>query len=51
LERESGGSDIFTQTQIQRQMEALLKEYQQPMMAAGEIIIKGLEEKISISVP
>jgi CRISPR/Cas system-associated exonuclease Cas4 (RecB family) len=29
-------------------MEALLKEYQQPMMEAGEIIIKGLEEKISI---
>ena len=34
--------------QIQRQLEALLKEYQQPMAEENEIIIKGLEEEISI---
>jgi CRISPR/Cas system-associated exonuclease Cas4 (RecB family) len=45
---ESAGATYLLKRQIQRQMEALLKEYQQPMMAAGEIIIKGLEEKISI---
>jgi CRISPR/Cas system-associated exonuclease Cas4 (RecB family) len=45
---ESAGATYLLKRQIQRQMEALLKEYQQPMMEAGEIIIKGLEEKISI---
>lgn len=45
---ESAGATYLLKRQIQRQMEGLLKEYQQPMMEAGEIIIKGLEEKISI---
>jgi CRISPR/Cas system-associated exonuclease Cas4 (RecB family) len=45
---ESAGATYLLKRQIQRQMEALLQEYQQPMMEAGEIIIKGLEEKISI---
>ena len=46
---EPAGVSYLLKRQIQRQLEALLKEYQQPTMAeAGEIIIKGLEETISI---
>jgi CRISPR/Cas system-associated exonuclease Cas4 (RecB family) len=45
---EPAGTAYLLKRQIQRQLEALLKEYQQPTMEAGEIIIKGLEQKISI---
>jgi CRISPR/Cas system-associated exonuclease Cas4 (RecB family) len=45
---EPAGAAYLLKRQIQRQMETLLKEYQQPMTEASEIIIKGLEEKILI---
>ena len=45
---EPAGAAYLLKRQIQRQLEALLKEYQQPMAEENEIIIKGLEEKISI---
>ena len=45
---EPAGAAYLLKRQIQKQMEALLKEYQQPMVEEGEIILKGLEEQISI---
>ena len=45
---ESAGAAYLLKRQIQRQLETLLKEYQQPMAEASEIIIKGLEERISV---
>jgi len=45
---EPAGAAYLLKRQIHRQLEALLKEYQQPMADACEIIIKGIEEKISI---
>ena len=45
---EPAGAAYLLKRQIQRQLETLLKEYQQPMAEAGEIIIKGIEEKFSI---
>ncbi len=45
---EPAGAAYLLKRQIQRQLEALLIDYQQPTMELGNIIIKGLEEKISI---
>jgi len=45
---EPAGAAYLLKRQIQRQLEALLKEYQLPRMAAGEVILQGLEEKVSI---
>ena len=45
---EPAGAAYLLKRQIQRQLEAMLKEYQRPMVEAGEIIIRGIEEKISI---
>ena len=45
---EPAGAAYLLKRQIQCHLETLLKEYQQPMAEAAEIIIKGLEEKIFI---
>jgi len=45
---EPAGAAYLLKRQIQRQLAALLNEYQLPMAEAEEIIITGLEEKISI---
>ena len=45
---EPAGAAYLLKHQIQRQLETLLKEYQQPMAEENEIILKGLEEKISV---
>jgi CRISPR/Cas system-associated exonuclease Cas4 (RecB family) len=45
---EPAGAAYLLKRQIRRQMVALLKEYQQPMVEEGEIILKGLEEQLSI---
>ncbi|MGD1043908.1 MAG: PD-(D/E)XK nuclease family protein [Bacteroidota bacterium] len=46
---EPAGAAYLLKRQIQRQLETLLKEYQQPIAEESEIIIKGLEEKICIN--
>ena len=42
------GAAYLLKRQIQRQLESLLKDYQQPVSEENEIILKGLEEKISV---
>jgi CRISPR/Cas system-associated exonuclease Cas4 (RecB family) len=45
---EPAGAAYLLERQIQRQLETLLKEYQQPTAEQNEIILRGLEEKISV---
>jgi CRISPR/Cas system-associated exonuclease Cas4 (RecB family) len=45
---EPAGAAYLLKRQIQRQLETLLKEYQQPMAEESEIILQGLEKRISI---
>jgi CRISPR/Cas system-associated exonuclease Cas4 (RecB family) len=45
---EPAGASYLLKRQIQRQLKALLTDYQKPMIEANEVIITGLEEKISI---
>jgi hypothetical protein len=45
---EPAGAAYLLKRQIQRQLEALLHEYQQPMVEETEIILRGLEQKFSI---
>ena len=46
---EPAGAAYLLKRQIQRQLETLLKEYQQPTAEENEIILQGLEEKISVN--
>jgi ATP-dependent helicase/nuclease subunit B len=45
---EPAGAAYLLKRQIQRQLDTLLIEYQQPMAMENEIIIKGLEERIFV---
>jgi ATP-dependent helicase/DNAse subunit B len=45
---EPAGAAYLLKRQIQRQLEKMLKEYQQPMAEENDIVLKGLEERISI---
>jgi CRISPR/Cas system-associated exonuclease Cas4 (RecB family) len=45
---EPAGASYLLKRQIQRQLKAFLTDYQKPMIEVNDVIIKGLEEKISI---
>ena len=46
---ESVGATYLLKRQIQRQLKALLNDYQKPMLETSDIILKNLEQKINIS--
>jgi CRISPR/Cas system-associated exonuclease Cas4 (RecB family) len=45
---EPAGASYLLKQQIQRQLKVLLTDYQKPIIEVNDVIIKGLEEKISV---